>query len=533
MDKKKINIKLILFNLIWAFSLSEYTTYTYNITLEETELNIDISKYSHYYLNFTAVDNGIYFISFQDAEANIEEIIGNRNKDIIIDTDAMHYGYKTRIYAQNFTCGDSVQMGYPYKIRSYSYIHHIQIFKLDANFRFFTEKETFNYNLIIDDCQRPTFFFVSNDVTKESNYTYYGRVHFGEFSAEIKKTETIGFNEDFENLPFEQLLDLPSFDINIIKFQCTKPGLLTVYFTNETKLSFGPLTGNSQTILKGPTSLIMDFSKESPYIYVEAFIGGNISYDLTRIGGKNYTDREFNTHIYNYPPKHWALPINFRELTGNKSMIYSNFNFGFNHNPIAKEKEKVKCEDRALYRVYFQLDPKVTKKYIKIKSSKDSFYVYLEFSQTNSTNYLCEYCGPLDIILENVTYIPNPYVFEEKTHYNWFIQARNRVGETYFTYQYVDSMDEKDDESDPSDKKDESDDSKTDGDTTDGIPSDKGGNEKKNSGDKSYVIWIILPIIFVVVIILVIIFLVRRKSKFNGSNNIESLKNDFPNQIIS
>ena len=156
-----------------------------------------------------------------------------------------------------------------------------------------------------------------------------------------------------------------------------------------------------------------------------------------------------------------------------------NFNFGFNHNPIAKEKEKVKCEHRALYRVYFQLDPKVTKKYIKIKSSEDSFYVYLEFSQTNSTNYLCEYCGPLDIILENVTYIPNPYVFEEKTHYNWFIQARNRVGETYFTYQYVDSMDEKDDESDPSDKKDESDDSKTDGDTTDGIPSDKGGNEKK------------------------------------------------------
>ena len=135
--------------------------------------------------------------------------------------------------------------------------------------------------------------------------------------------------------------------------------------------------------------------------------------------------------------------------------------------------------------------------------------------------------------MENVTYIPNPYVFEEKTHYNWFIQARNRVGETYFTYQYVDSMDEKDDESDPSDKKDESDDSKTDGDTTDGIPSDKGGNEKKNSGDKSYVIWIILPIIFVVVIILVIIFLVRRKGKFNGSNNIESLKNDFPNQIIS
>ena len=151
MDKKKINIKLILFNLIWAFSLSEYTTYTYNITLEETELNIDISKYSHYYLNFTAVDNGIYFISFQDAEANILEIIGNRNKDIIIDTDVMHYGYKTRIYAQNFTCGDSVQMGYPYKIRSYSYIHHIQIFKLDANFRFFTEKETFNYNLIIDE----------------------------------------------------------------------------------------------------------------------------------------------------------------------------------------------------------------------------------------------------------------------------------------------------------------------------------------------------------------------------------------------
>ena len=99
MDKKKINIKLILFNLIWAFSLSEYTTYTYNITLEETELNIDISKYSHYYLNFTAVDNGIYFISFQDAEANILEIIGNRNKDIIINTDAYHYGYNTRIYA--------------------------------------------------------------------------------------------------------------------------------------------------------------------------------------------------------------------------------------------------------------------------------------------------------------------------------------------------------------------------------------------------------------------------------------------------
>ena len=167
MDKEKINIKLILFTLIQAFSFTEYTTYTYNITLEEPKLNIDISKYNHYYLNFTAIDNGTYVIAFPDAQANILEIIGNTNKDIIINTDAYHYGYQARIYAQNFKCEDSVQMGYPYKIRSYSYIHHIQIFKLDANFRFFTEKETFNYNFIIDDCQRPTFFFVSNDVTRE------------------------------------------------------------------------------------------------------------------------------------------------------------------------------------------------------------------------------------------------------------------------------------------------------------------------------------------------------------------------------
>ena len=187
MDKKKINIKLILFNLILAFSLSEYTTYTYNITLEEKKLEIDITKYNHYYLNFTAIDNGIYVIVFPNAKANILEIIGNRNKDIIINQDLINYGYQTRIYAQNFTIGDSVQMGYPYKRGSYSYIHYIQILKLDANFRFFTEKETFNYNFLIDDCQRPTFFFVSNDVTKESNYTYYSRVHFGEFSAEIKK----------------------------------------------------------------------------------------------------------------------------------------------------------------------------------------------------------------------------------------------------------------------------------------------------------------------------------------------------------
>ena len=107
-------------------------------------------------------------------------------------------------------------------------------------------------------------------------------------------------------------------------------------------------------------------------------------------------------------------------------MVYSNFNFGFNNYPIAKEKEKVICEDRASYKVYFQLNPKVTKKYIKIKSSKDDFYVLLEFSGTNSTNYLCENCRLIDIILENVTYIPNPYAFEEKTHYNWFISAQGR-----------------------------------------------------------------------------------------------------------
>ena len=74
-------------------------------------------------------------------------------------------------------------------------------------------------------------------------------------------------------------------------------------------------------------------------------------------------------------------------------------------------------------------------------ASKDGFYVHLEFSQTNSTIYLCKYCQLLDIILENVTYIPNPYVFEEKTHYNWFISALSSVGECYFTYLYVDSMD--------------------------------------------------------------------------------------------
>ena len=540
MDKKTINIKLILFNLIWAFSLSEYTTYTYNITLEEKKLNIDITKYFHYYLNFTAVDNGIYVIVFPDAQANIIEIIGNRNKDIIINRDPCNYGYMTKVYAQNFTVGDSVQMVYPYKKRSYSYIHYIQIFKMDANFRFFTEKNTFNYNFVIDDCQRPTFFFVSNDETKESNYTYYGRVHFGEFSAEIKKTEAIGFNEDFENLPFEHLYDLPSFDINIIKFQCKKPGLLTVYFTNETRLSFPLITGNCQTIVKVPSSFRKDFGKESPYIFVEAFIGGNISYDLTNIGGKNYIGKEFNTHIYYNFTLSWAREIEFSELTGKKSMVYSNFNFGFNNYPIAKEKEKVKWDHRASYRVYFQLNPKVTKKYIKIKSSEDGFYVLLEFSQTNSTNYLCESCQKLDIILENVIYIPNPYAFEEKTHYNWFISAYSRVGECYFTYQYVDNMDEKEDESDQSDEKDDKTDSsktdsrKTDTEITDGIPSDKGGVEKeKNSGDSSYVIWIVLPIIFFVVIILVIIFLVRRKSKFDNTNNIESLKNDYPNQLIS
>ena len=103
MDKKKTNIKLILFNLILAFSLSEYTTYTYNITLEEKKLEIDITKYNHYYLNFTAIDNGIYVIVFPNAKANILEIIGNRNKDIIINQDLINYRYQTRIYAQNFT----------------------------------------------------------------------------------------------------------------------------------------------------------------------------------------------------------------------------------------------------------------------------------------------------------------------------------------------------------------------------------------------------------------------------------------------
>ena len=114
MDKKKINIKLILFILILAFS-SQYEAYTYNIPLEETKLDIDIGKYDHYYLNFTAVDNGTYVIAFPDAEANILEIIGKRNKDIIINTNPDNFGYMTRIYAQNFICGDSVQIGYPYK----------------------------------------------------------------------------------------------------------------------------------------------------------------------------------------------------------------------------------------------------------------------------------------------------------------------------------------------------------------------------------------------------------------------------------
>ena len=53
----------------------------------------------------------------------------------------------------------------------------------------------------------------------------------------------------------------------------------------------------------------MDFGKESPYIYVEAFIGGNISYDLTNIGGKNYTGKEFNTHIYYNFTQKWAREI--------------------------------------------------------------------------------------------------------------------------------------------------------------------------------------------------------------------------------
>ena len=263
---------------------------------------------------------------------------------------------------------------------------------------------------------------MSNDVSEPYQYMFNGKIHSGEFSLKIQRS--IGDSikeEDFEDKQMDTLTDFPLYDLNIIKSQCISPGFLSIYLTKENKFDITLLAPGRTSLftVKSTFSYLQDYYKSSPYIYFEGFsLVGNISFDLRQINGSIYTG-DFYANIYFNQERSMYKSITIKNLT-EQSLLFCKFYNGIKKYKLAKENEEIAFTD---LNVFIAINKNESKQYIKVTSPND-FYWFYDYSQSTDINFL--YTGTKEVLVSNVAYIINPYIYQPQiTDYNWFIGIKS------------------------------------------------------------------------------------------------------------
>ena len=500
---------MIMSNIFFLFIL---LTLCLNI---EEEINETIKEGTKMYrvehdtpFTFNAIDNGTYFFFFEK-RFEIVEISGKTSEDI-----KLNYIYKLNIYAQRFTKGDYFKINYPHNSRSWEKEISIKIEKLDGDFRLFLNKElSYFHTLSVDDCQRPIYIFTKNDFIEnlKEQYIFTGQVHFGEFKASYKTTEiqlNRSINENFNEILLNNLTTLPFYDNNIIKLQCSSPGLITLYFTkqysNLDKNTYRQSMISSENIIK----IYKDFSSKDHFYIQGINIIGCTIVDLMHLKDKKYNCTDFYTDFdydYEFKSDNEGKIIVKNDKEKEKSLLLFTFITYREDNQKILE-EKTQTSVNSLGKVVIPLNKTNLKKYIKVKTSNPQFYWMYEFSITNDINYL----GPIGPIFSNFeksneAYIINPYIYnnDSKTNYKWFVSLYNDgEEENTFFFKYVNEIEGEEEKH-------------------------KETNKESKNFLSQLLKWIFFVLIIVAIVTICVIFFLWLKVKRVLSSDIEKMTEEF------
>ena len=441
------NIKVVfILSLILLYKSEEYIE---EILIEKIKA-YHRKEYEFLCIKFIAEEEGKYVIIFP-RKANVKEIKGEINHNIKFE---QNLEYNSRIYIQDFKKGDYVKILYPVFRVWESEDVNIRIGKMDSytiindNFQFINTKE-------FTDCNKPIYFLLANNNPYPlSNDGFFIRlVHSGEFLASYKKNnytdEKELLTDNYENININTYNEY-IYDVNIIKLQCKKPGILTFFssFDKYFTMNLGIKLSRFSDICQ---SYSIDFSPPSfmeKNIYIQMFnLFGCTKIDLNDFGGGNNYEETCGNFISSYnlgePTSIWTYRINAKTDKPN-SIIFSIINNGEieNENIILNENEEIFIGNNN--RILIPLNNRNDKKYIKIMCSTNRFNWAYEFSKTNDHNYLGNPHTSREIeVKNNYTYIYNPYAFEMKTNYYWFIIITHNNKNLNLSYSYVNNEEEK------------------------------------------------------------------------------------------
>ena len=479
-------------------------------------------------LIFNAVENGTFILLFE-TNVTIREVSGKLIGDIEIDRYNQYY--ETKVYVQNFTVGDYVRVSFHY-IGYYSYMI---IKRVDTTVRLFQHTRNFFVNFYHNNCEKPVYFFTTNDknIHNDNQYYVYVQNHFGKVKASFKK-ECFGLDLDIENettydeIKNDSLSSLPICDVNLFKFQCEQPSLFSFYIA---KKNFLPIFEVDHLNLIYDKLYISDHYHfySIKLFYFQLFnLVGNTTADFTDFGDKIYSAQDFCVRYY-LPEEAKYYTYTITNGSNDVSLALAFKNNGNSNKKIAEENVKTLYNNRIL----IKLKPEKKKKFIKIQSTIKRFYYCYLFSSTDDMNYLPSSCGEFPLEYGNFTYMYNPYYYNNKNNnYTWFIMIVRYYGEDhYYTYKYTDQFwedgrDEEEKDEKETDKKDDTDEKEKDKKETD-INEDEKNSENETSSFVKVFLGIVISL--GIVIILGLAFFAYRKRKINKS---EMLLNTIENKNL-
>ena len=90
------------------------------------------------------------------------------------------------------------------------------------------------FTMAMNYCNKPAYVFAYNQYPKEESFSFYGLIYSRAFTGSYRKSEfdpDYQINKNFKEFTFtvNKGVTLANVYLNIVKLQCTEPGLISVY----------------------------------------------------------------------------------------------------------------------------------------------------------------------------------------------------------------------------------------------------------------------------------------------------------------
>ena len=314
----------------------------------------------------------------------------------------------------------------------------MSIQKLDSNSIIFPYLRTNLYTLEYNDLTKPVYIFISNMPDQDyfrKQLKFFVQVHSGQFIGSYRDSlfqQTDSIYEGFKNFALKSEVELPIDTINIVKLQCLKPGIITLYYSREHISNF--YQGTNISYYTSSMTYKYDYYRQAPTnIYFQVFtITGWSEVDLKRIEGDIIKNSFYKKVYYPYTSGYYNVYVFCTQC-----LMLSTVNVGENNKTLAKENEDILAKSGEITYISLGYD----KSSINISSNISGFYWTYEFSQTDDINYLPRNTyGLSNYEIGNTTYIKNPHYFKpNNTNYYWFVTLKHLHNESIvkFTYEYI------------------------------------------------------------------------------------------------